>query len=52
VKGAVVAAVLTDWPEFRTLDWGRIVGLMEGTGIVNTRNHLDPWVVGESGLRW
>ncbi|MFE9749862.1 UDP-glucose dehydrogenase family protein [Saccharothrix saharensis] len=52
VKGAAVVAVLTDWPEFRALDWARVAALMDGTGVVDTRNHLDTDAVRGSGLRW
>ncbi|KOX23945.1 UDP glucose 6-dehydrogenase [Saccharothrix sp. NRRL B-16348] len=52
VKGAAVVAVLTDWPEFRALDWVRVASLMEGTGVVDVRNHLDPAAVRDSGLHW
>jgi UDPglucose 6-dehydrogenase len=39
--GASVLAVLTDWTEFRTLDFGRIKDLMAVPVIVDARNLLD-----------
>ncbi|SFW88456.1 UDP-glucose dehydrogenase family protein [Amycolatopsis australiensis] len=51
VKGAAVIVLLTEWPEFRGLDWGRI-GEMAQAPVVDTRNHLDPDVVRLAGLAW
>ncbi|MGW4059739.1 UDP-glucose dehydrogenase family protein [Amycolatopsis sp. NPDC004747] len=51
VKGAAVIVLLTEWPEFRGLDWGQIGELAAGP-VVDTRNHLDPDAVRRSGLSW
>jgi UDPglucose 6-dehydrogenase len=40
-RGASVLAVLTEWTEFRTLDFGRIKELMAAPVIVDARNLLD-----------
>ncbi len=40
-RGASVLAVLTEWTEFRTLDFGRIKELMATPVIVDARNLLD-----------
>ncbi|RZS37498.1 UDPglucose 6-dehydrogenase [Herbihabitans rhizosphaerae] len=40
VKGADVVVVLTEWPEFATLDWSLVAELMAGQSIVDTRNLL------------
>jgi UDPglucose 6-dehydrogenase len=52
VKGAAAAVVLTEWPEFRMLDWARLATAMEGTIVVDTRNHLDPEMLYRAGLSW
>ena len=50
-KGAHVIAVLTEWDEFRSLDWHVLAQLMEGTIVVDTRGVLDRHAVEEAGLR-
>ncbi len=40
-KGAHVLAVLTEWPEFATLDLARVAGVMEQATVVDGRNLLD-----------
>ncbi|MGI5506250.1 UDP-glucose dehydrogenase family protein [Lentzea sp. CA-135723] len=52
VKGASVLVVLTEWPQFRELDWGRLAELVESPNIVDTRNLLDPEVVRAAGFSW
>ncbi len=42
VRGADVAVVLTEWPEFGALDWERAAGEMATARIVDARNMLDP----------
>lgn len=42
--------VVTEWPEFRTLDWTRIAGLMRGTLVYDTRGVVDPEAVASAGL--
>ncbi len=41
-EGASVLAVLTEWDEFRWLDFQKVKGLMAAPSIVDTRNLLDP----------
>lgn len=50
--GAVVLVLLTDWPEFRALDWPRLAGVMRGRALVDTRNHLDPQILWHAGIHW
>jgi UDPglucose 6-dehydrogenase len=50
VKGAQAVVLLTDWPEFRTLDWVRIAELMDGHAVVDSRNHLDGDALTRAGL--
>ena len=42
LRGAHVAVVLTEWPEFAALDWERAAGEMATARIVDARNMLDP----------
>ncbi|AHH93434.1 UDP-glucose/GDP-mannose dehydrogenase family protein [Kutzneria viridogrisea] len=52
VKGADVVALLTEWPEFRCLDWSRVAELVDSPLVVDTRNHLDPDALQRCGLTW
>jgi UDPglucose 6-dehydrogenase len=52
VKGAIAVVVLTEWPEFRTLDWTRVAELMDGFTVVDTRNLLDGSTLAQVGLTW
>jgi len=40
--GADALAVLTEWPEFKTLDLGKIAKTMRHKNIIDCRNLLDP----------
>jgi UDPglucose 6-dehydrogenase len=50
--GAQAVVVLTEWAEFRSLDWSRVAGATSGATVVDTRNLLDPAVVRRAGLTW
>jgi UDPglucose 6-dehydrogenase len=50
VEGASVLAVLTEWDEFRWLDFGKIQELMEASVIVDARNLLDPSALRRRGF--
>jgi UDPglucose 6-dehydrogenase len=52
VTGAVVLVLLTEWSEFRVLDWHRVAELMVGGKVLDTRNHLDPKALRCAGLQW
>jgi UDPglucose 6-dehydrogenase len=41
LEGADGAVLVTEWPEFRELDWRRIAGLMRNPLVVDGRNFLD-----------
>jgi UDPglucose 6-dehydrogenase len=41
-KDADAVVVLTEWPEYRELDWSRIAEQAPGAVVVDTRNVLDP----------
>ncbi|GAA1273021.1 UDP-glucose/GDP-mannose dehydrogenase family protein [Pseudonocardia aurantiaca] len=51
-KDAEAVVVLTEWAEFRTLDWSRIADAVAAPIIVDTRNLLDPDVLRRASLRW
>lgn len=51
-KDADVVVVLTEWAEFRNLDWVAIADAMEGDDVVDTRNLLDPGMILDAGLSW
>lgn len=44
--------ILTDWEEYRVLDWARLHELMELPLIVDGRNLLDPDVIREAGFEY
>ena len=52
VKDADAVVILTEWPEFRALDWGRLVGLVRRPVVVDTRNLVDPDVLRRAGFSW
>ncbi|WAL65520.1 UDP-glucose/GDP-mannose dehydrogenase family protein [Amycolatopsis cynarae] len=51
-KGADAIVVLTEWDEFRRLDWSYLADLMHGDAVVDTRNLLDPPAILAAGLCW
>jgi UDPglucose 6-dehydrogenase len=51
-KGASALVLLTEWPEFRVLNWGRLAPLMEAPVVVDTRNLLDPDALRRAGMSW
>ncbi|MDU0289613.1 UDP-glucose/GDP-mannose dehydrogenase family protein [Saccharothrix longispora] len=50
VRGADAVVLLTDWPEFRSLDWARVADGMTGSTVLDTRDHLDPDALHRAGL--
>jgi UDPglucose 6-dehydrogenase len=51
-KDAEAVVVLTEWPEFRALDWARLAETVAARTLVDTRNLLDPAVVRRAGFSW
>ena len=51
-KAADAIVVLTEWPEFRDLDWHTIARRAPGALILDTRNILDRSVIEGCGLRY
>lgn len=51
-KDAEALIVLTEWPQFRGLDWTRLAKEVSRPIIVDTRNLLDPDVAGRAGFTY
>jgi UDPglucose 6-dehydrogenase len=51
-EGVEALVVLTEWPEFRALDWAKLAGVVARPVVVDTRNLLDPDVVRRAGFQW
>ncbi|MCU1375112.1 MAG: hypothetical protein JWO68_2398, partial [Actinomycetia bacterium] len=49
-EGADVLVVLTEWDEFRWLDFAKVAGIMRFPRIVDTRNLLEPAAVRRRGF--
>jgi UDPglucose 6-dehydrogenase len=52
VRGCDAVVVVTDWDQYRHLQWDRIASLMRGRVVVDARNLLTPSVVRAAGLRY
>ncbi len=50
-QGAQAILLLTDWEEYRRLDWRRIAATMTGDVVVDTRNCVDSQEVRRAGLQ-
>lgn len=44
--------LVTDWPQYREVDWPRVAGLMRNRLIVDGRNHLDAAYLTGLGFRY
>jgi UDPglucose 6-dehydrogenase len=51
-KNAEAVVVLTEWPQFRALDWSRMAELMDAPRVVDTRNLLDRDVLRRAAFEW
>jgi UDPglucose 6-dehydrogenase len=51
-RGASVVVVLTEWDEFRWLDFARVLAVMATPSIVDARNLLDPSAVRRMGFAY
>ena len=51
-EGSHALVVLTEWPEFRSLDLKKIVAAMDNPAIVDTRNMLDPAAARAAGCKY
>ncbi|WP_067474352.1 UDP-glucose dehydrogenase family protein [Nocardia amamiensis] len=50
--GADALVLLTDWPDYHTLNWTQIAASMAGDLVFDTRNCLDPSGPRRAGLRY
>jgi UDPglucose 6-dehydrogenase len=52
LEGADAAVLVTEWPEFESLDWDAAAGVMAGRTVIDGRNFLDPARVTGAGLAY
>jgi UDPglucose 6-dehydrogenase len=52
VDGADAVVLVTEWPEFRELDWSDVAARMAGTVVIDGRNHLDAAALAAAGLAY
>lgn len=50
VTGADAVALVTEWAEFRNINWNDVAAKMRGSLVIDGRNALDPAVVRAAGL--
>jgi UDPglucose 6-dehydrogenase len=51
-EGAAVLVVLTEWDDFRRLDFAKVAGLLETPRVVDGRNLLDPAALRRRGFAY
>nr|WP_042177629.1 UDP-glucose/GDP-mannose dehydrogenase family protein [Kibdelosporangium sp. MJ126-NF4]CEL12725.1 UDP-glucose dehydrogenase [Kibdelosporangium sp. MJ126-NF4]CTQ93485.1 UDP-glucose dehydrogenase (EC 1.1.1.22) [Kibdelosporangium sp. MJ126-NF4] len=51
-KEADALVILTEWPEFRTLDWSKLASTVRSPIVVDTRNLLDKDILRRAGFTW
>jgi UDPglucose 6-dehydrogenase len=49
---AEAIVILTEWPEFRALDWPRLASVINTPLVIDTRNLLDPDVPRRAKFAW
>jgi UDPglucose 6-dehydrogenase len=52
MKGADAVALITEWPEYLSIDWTRAASLVRQRVIVDGRNCLDPEALAASGFNY
>jgi UDPglucose 6-dehydrogenase len=52
VEGADACIVVTEWPEFATLDWRAVAERMAGRLVIDGRNFVDPDAVRAAGFAY
>jgi UDPglucose 6-dehydrogenase len=52
VDGADAAIIVTEWPEFRELDWAAIAQRMDGRLVIDGRNFLERETVEAAGFAY
>jgi UDPglucose 6-dehydrogenase len=51
-KDVEALVVLTEWPEFRSLDWAKLADVVSKPVVVDLRNLLDADVIRRAGFSW
>jgi len=51
-QGCDALVVVTDWNEYRHLDWSALAGAMRGTLVLDARNLLGPQALAGTGLQY
>jgi UDPglucose 6-dehydrogenase len=51
-QGADAVVLVTEWDEFKALDWADVAGAMQGTLLIDGRNALDAGAVRAAGLTY
>jgi UDPglucose 6-dehydrogenase len=52
VRDADAVVLVTEWPQFKQLDFSAVAGAMRGDVVIDGRNALDPETVRAAGLRY
>ncbi len=52
LEGADACVLVTEWPEFRSLDWAAATHRMTGRTVIDGRNYLDPRTVTAAGFAY
>jgi UDPglucose 6-dehydrogenase len=52
LEGADAVVLVTEWPEFRALDWSEAARRMSGALVIDGRNFLDSSVIEASGFSY
>jgi len=52
VRDADAVVLVTEWDEFRSLDWAELAGAMRGDVVIDGRNALDAAAVRAAGLTY
>jgi UDPglucose 6-dehydrogenase len=52
LEGADAAVLVTEWPEFRALDWEKVAQRMSRPLLVDGRNYLDPATLAAAGFEY
>ena len=52
IKGCDALGVVTEWPQFKALDWKKVLGLMKNPLVLDGRNLFDPKTVRAAGFTY
>jgi UDPglucose 6-dehydrogenase len=52
VRGADAVVLVTEWSQFKTLDWGDVAAAMAGDTVIDGRNALEPDAIRAAGLSY